>query len=353
MTADADAPVSPPEPALPIPAAAPAPAPEEDLSWLRVLAVHAHPDDETILTGGTLALLAARGAQVTNLTCTLGEEGEVIGARWQGLAAGAADQLGGYRAAELWSALTELGIAVPRFLGGAGVWRDSGMAGSPSQQHPRAFSGADRAHRTQQENQLAATVRELRPHLVITYDPVGWYGHPDHIRAHEITHAALVRAVAATAPDAGDGWAVPRLAWVVVPLSVSTAAAEPPATPTEDPLRPPVLGELPGWPDEELTHAVPVDAAAAAARARALACHATQVQLHPPLEDAAPTHLALSNHILQPLGAAEYYVAADCEVSDDEPRWSMTAPPVDPDTLLPPPPADPLPLLWDGLEQNR
>lgn len=340
-------------PDLPIPAAAPAPDPGTDLSWLRVLLVHAHPDDESILTGGSIALLAARGAQVVNLTCTLGEEGEVIGARWQGLAAGAADQLGGYRAAELWAALNELGIAAPRFLGAAGTWRDSGMAGAPSQQHPRAFSGDDLARRAQQENQLAAVLRELRPQLVITYDPVGWYGHPDHIRAHEITAAALQRAAAPATPEGGDGWTVPRLAWVVVPLSVATDAATALEDQVPGPLRRPVLGELPGWPDEELTHAIPVDAAAADARARALACHATQVELYPALEHGRPSHFALSNHILQPLTAAEYFVAADCAQGPDGPSWTMTTAAVDPATLQPAPLPNPLPLLWDGLEKLR
>ena len=98
-----------------------------DLCGLRVMAVHAHPDDETILTGGTLALLAAAGANVINVTCTLGEEGEIIGDLWQGLAAAQADQLGGYRAAELGNALGALGVAAgPVFLGGvvAGLQRD-------------------------------------------------------------------------------------------------------------------------------------------------------------------------------------------------------------------------------------
>jgi N-acetyl-1-D-myo-inositol-2-amino-2-deoxy-alpha-D-glucopyranoside deacetylase len=97
----------------------------------RMLFVHAHPDDETISTGATIAHYAARGAQVNVVTCTLGEEGEVIGDRWAHLAVDAADQLGGYRILELSSALTRLGVGEPIFLGGAGRWRDSGMTGTP------------------------------------------------------------------------------------------------------------------------------------------------------------------------------------------------------------------------------
>ena len=111
----------------------------------RLLLLHAHPDDETIMTGGTIARYLAEGVDVRVLTFTLGEEGEVIGDEWAQLAAdGGADQLGGYRIAELSSALAALSPAGrpalrPRFLGGAGHWRDSGMAGAPSAQHPRAL----------------------------------------------------------------------------------------------------------------------------------------------------------------------------------------------------------------------
>lgn len=281
-----------------------------DLTGLRVVAVHAHPDDETILTGGTLALLAAAGAEVVNVTCTLGEEGEILGELWQGLAAADSDQLGGYRAAELSSALRALGVSAgPVFLGGAGTWRDSGMQGMPSFEHPRAFSRPDPANADAQSAQLAELIDSHRPHLVLTYDPVGWYGHPDHIRAHELTYAAAERAE----------WAVPRIAWIVVPIGVleddARAWEDPAATGRrvpEPPLRPAALGELPGWPDEEVTHVVDLPVHIRARRDSALAAHATQLQLHPaPTTDVAPTHLALTNNICQQLSDREHYVAFD------------------------------------------
>lgn len=281
-----------------------------DLCGLRVMAVHAHPDDETILTGGTLALLAAAGANVINVTCTLGEEGEIIGDLWQGLAAAQADQLGGYRAAELSNALGALGVAAgPVFLGGVGAWRDSGMEGSESFSHPRAFSRPDPRNDEAKSEQLAALIDAHRPQLVITYDPVGWYGHPDHIRAHTLTYAAAERA----------RWAVPRIAWIVVPLSVledDVRAWEDPAASgrllPEPPLRPAALGDLPGWPDEEVTHVVELPAHIRTRRDAALAAHATQLQLHPdPTGDAAPTHLALTNNICQQLPVREHYVSFD------------------------------------------
>ena len=109
----------------------------------RLLLVHAHPDDETITSGVTMARYAAEGAQVTLLTCTLGEEGEVLVPALVQLAADQADQLGGYRIWELREAMAALGVTDIRFLGGPGRWRDSGMMGTPANEHPRAFWNAD------------------------------------------------------------------------------------------------------------------------------------------------------------------------------------------------------------------
>ena len=158
---------------------------------MKLLFVHAHPDDESIWTGGLIAAAARSGASVSVVTCTMGELGEVIGAPYQGLVADEADQLGGFRVAELRSALRALGANgpdnAPRFLGGAGRWRDSGMAGDKGNEHPRAFmNSGDEA-----VAQLRTILDELQPDVVITYDADGGYGHPDHIRAHDITVAAL------------------------------------------------------------------------------------------------------------------------------------------------------------------
>ena len=157
---------------------------------MKLLFVHAHPDDESIWTGGLIAAAARSGASVSVVTCTMGELGEVIGAPYQGLVADEADQLGGFRVAELRSALRALGANAPenapRFLGGAGRWRDSGMAADKGNEHPRAFvNSGDEA-----VAQLRTILDELQPDLVITYDADGGYGHPDHIRAHDITVAA-------------------------------------------------------------------------------------------------------------------------------------------------------------------
>src|SRR5258707_14100119 len=108
----------------------------------RLLFVHAHPDDESLSNGATIAYYVARGAQVSVVTCTLGEEGEVIGDRWAELAVDRADQLGGYRIGELTAALQALGIGAPIYLGGARPWRDSGMVGTEKRRRQR-FVDAD------------------------------------------------------------------------------------------------------------------------------------------------------------------------------------------------------------------
>ncbi|WP_137726229.1 N-acetyl-1-D-myo-inositol-2-amino-2-deoxy-alpha-D-glucopyranoside deacetylase [Prescottella subtropica] len=268
------------------------------MSSRRILFVHAHPDDETLTTGGTIARYAAAGADVTVLTCTLGEEGEVIGDRWAGLVADRADQLGGYRILELSGALHALGAHGPRFLGGAGRWRDSGMAGTPSAANPRAFvNSAD----DEVVGVLVAVLRELRPHVVVTYDPVGGYGHPDHVRAHHITTAAVEAAGTGAFPEAGAQWEVAKFYWTVTERSALEAGL---AAIDEIPTgwRMPEPGELPAVPDADVTAAVDVSAVLGA-KVAALRAHATQVTVAP-----SETALALSNDVAQPILAVEHFV---------------------------------------------
>jgi N-acetyl-1-D-myo-inositol-2-amino-2-deoxy-alpha-D-glucopyranoside deacetylase len=153
-----------------------------------LLFVHAHPDDETIGTGATMAKYAADGANVTLITCTLGEEGEVLVPSLAGIGAGAADQLGGWRIHELEEACNALGVRDHRFLGGAGRYRDSGMMDTPANLNPRCFWRADL---DEAAAQLVEVIREVRPQVVVTYDDFGGYGHPDHIQAHRVTVAAV------------------------------------------------------------------------------------------------------------------------------------------------------------------
>lgn len=258
--------------------------------------MHAHPDDESLGTGATIAHYAAQGATVRVVTCTLGEEGEIIGDRWQHLAVDAADQLGGYRIAELRSALAALGAGEPIFLGGAGRWRDSGMPGTPPR-HRERFVDADIDGPVAA---LVAIIRDLRPHVVVSYDPNGGYGHPDHIRAHEVTTAA----VAASGEDGhpGEPWAVPKFYWTVMAQSGIVDGLSDIGEPPADWIRIKPSDITFGYPDEKVD-AVIEAAAQLPAKAAALRAHATQVTVAPDGRS-----LALSNLVALPLWGTEHYV---------------------------------------------
>jgi N-acetyl-1-D-myo-inositol-2-amino-2-deoxy-alpha-D-glucopyranoside deacetylase len=257
----------------------------------RLLFVHAHPDDETLTTGATIAHYAARGAQVQVVTCTLGEEGEVIGEQWAGLAVDRADQLGGYRIGELTAALTALGVDRPRFLGGAGRWRDSGMEGTPPRGRERFVDG-DLAEQTAA---LVTVIDELRPHVVVTYDPNGGYGHPDHIHTHRVTTAAV---------DAAS-WQVPKLYWTVT-SATALAAGLAAMSDVPDEWIQVFADDLPliGYTDDAIDAALELTEHVAA-RVTAMRAHETQVSV-----SADGRTFALSNNIALPVDAVEYYVLA-------------------------------------------
>ena len=171
----------------------------------RLLFVHAHPDDESIGTGATIAKYAAAGAHVTLVTCTLGELGEIIPPSLAHLAADREDRLGEYRIGELDAACAALGVTDHRFLGGPGRWRDSGMMGTDGNDDPRCFWQADT---DEAARALLDVIEEVRPEVLVTYDANGFYGHPDHIQAHRVAWQAfrqgtpgLVTFYATAAPD--------------------------------------------------------------------------------------------------------------------------------------------------------
>ncbi|MEB4210309.1 N-acetyl-1-D-myo-inositol-2-amino-2-deoxy-alpha-D-glucopyranoside deacetylase [Mycobacterium sp. 94-17] len=283
----------------------------------RLLFVHAHPDDESLGTGATIAHYAARGADVRVVTCTLGEEGEVIGDRWAGLAADRADQLGGYRIGELTAALQALGVDGPHYLGGAGRWRDSGMSGAP-RRHRQRFIDADEREAV---GALVAVIREQRPHVVVTYDPAGGYGHPDHVHAHRMTMAAVPAAgsPAGAAGFPGEPWAVPKLYWSVFAARTFGAAID---TLTPEDLRPewsipPREAFTFGYADADIDAVVETGPQALAAKRAALTAHATQVTVGP-----TGRACALSNNAALPIFGDEHYVlVAGAAGERDERGW--------------------------------
>jgi len=190
----------------------------------RLLLVHAHPDDESITCGATMAKYAAEGTLVTLVTCTLGEEGEILDPTVEHLAADREDGLGQHRIGELAAAMEALRVRDFRFLGGPGRYRDSGMMGVPSNERPECFWQADLDEATRL---LVAVVREVRPQVVVTYDENGGYGHPDHIQAHRVAVAAFAKAAdPAYAPEVGEPWAASKLYYTAMPKSVLQAAID-------------------------------------------------------------------------------------------------------------------------------
>ncbi|GCE07993.1 N-acetyl-1-D-myo-inositol-2-amino-2-deoxy-alpha-D-glucopyranoside deacetylase [Dictyobacter aurantiacus] len=187
---------------------------------LTFMAVHAHPDDEVFGTGGTFARYAAQGIRTVLVTATLGEEGEIVDPALDEQAKEAMfPRLAEVRRQELKAAVEALNIQESRLLG----FRDSGMAGTPSNNHPESFYRAvfDEAVR-----RLVALIRELKPQVLVTYDAFGGYGHPDHIQANRVTNAAFDAAGDARCfPDLSlPAWQPSRLYYTAMPRSAMIEA---------------------------------------------------------------------------------------------------------------------------------
>ncbi|WP_336248793.1 PIG-L family deacetylase [Stomatohabitans albus] len=168
----------------------------------RLLAIHAHPDDECISTGGVLADTVARGYHAKVLTCTDGRRGEIVDPTMDAQAV--APILHEVRERELANAMEILGGVDYELLG----YHDSGMVGDDGNNDPDTFwqANVDEAVR-----RVVAVIRDYQPAVVILYDPWGGYGHPDHIQAHRVgTLAVEAAAVSALYPEAGPAWNVPK-----------------------------------------------------------------------------------------------------------------------------------------------
>ncbi len=265
----------------------------------KIVLVHAHPDDETLATGVTIAEHVLRGDDVTVLTATLGDEGEVIPPELAHLGPDAQDRLGGYRRGELWAALFRLGARgvlladeeIPEPGEGPGFFRDSGMAGTPANDRDGALAYVPMEDVV---TRLVAALTALDPDIVITYDATGGYGHPDHIRVHEATVAATARLER-----------VPALYTVVTPRSWIERDRRWVIENVRDP-----RWSLPSLEDEYLpsavddaavTHVVQGSALAWSRRDDALREHRTQVRVH-------DGWFTLSNDIATRLSQAEAFI---------------------------------------------
>jgi N-acetyl-1-D-myo-inositol-2-amino-2-deoxy-alpha-D-glucopyranoside deacetylase len=187
----------------------------------RLMLVHAHPDDETINNGVTMAKYVSEGAAVCLVTCTLGEEGEVLVEDLAHLAPDQNDDLGLHRVGELKLAMEILGVTDYLRLGGDGRFRDSGMAYAPDGRaiardvlREGIFWTTDLLEAA---NELVPVIRDRRPQVLITYNEIGNYGHPDHIQAHRVAmYATQLAGVPSYRRDIGEPWTVSRVFWITM-----------------------------------------------------------------------------------------------------------------------------------------
>ncbi|MCH1868053.1 N-acetyl-1-D-myo-inositol-2-amino-2-deoxy-alpha-D-glucopyranoside deacetylase [Nocardioides sp. CFH 31398] len=190
----------------------------------RLLLVHAHPDDETIGQGATMAKYVAEGRGVTLVTCTAGELGEILVPELEHLAVDRDGGLGEHRRREIADAMGVLGVTDHRWLGGFGRWKDSGMkwhddghAVVADEVTPDSFWFADLVEAA---DELVKVVREVRPQVLVTYDEFGGYGHPDHIQAHRVAmYGAQLAAVPSYKPALGEPWEIAKIYWGAMPES--------------------------------------------------------------------------------------------------------------------------------------
>ena len=261
-------------------------APVRDLTHLRLLATFGHPDDEGFGSGGTLAMLAARGARVTLVCATNGDVGEISDP-----ALATPETLARVRQQELLDAMAVTGVSDVRFLN----YRDSGMAGTEDNQHPDALHQADDEVVT---SKLVEVIRDTRPHIIITHDPYGGYGHPDHRAMCRHTTEAF-RSVSGDQAAAGQGEPC-LLYYVCFPRSnfqrmwrmMEEMDITPPFASRE-------IDSL-GTPDEEVTTVLDVKPYVDT-KIASLNCHRTQIDPNGPFSQ-------LPQEMTREIMGTEYYV---------------------------------------------
>jgi len=255
---------------------------------IRILLVHAHPDDETINNGATMALYADRGAQVTLVTCTRGEEGEVLVPGLSHLASTDQDLLGLHRETELAAAMKALGISDYRFLGAPTTkFRDSGMMGTEPNNRPDVFWQADLDKAAMI---LVDVIEEVKPHILITYDEIGGYGHPDHIQAHRVAMRASELAT----------WQIQKIYWNTIPKSVIAQGMEKMKEIGSDFFGAESIDDVPFAKDDEFVTTLIDGSDYVDSKMAAMKAHETQIALDGPF-------FALSNNLGMQIWGDEYY----------------------------------------------
>ena len=265
----------------------------------RLLLVHAHPDDETIGNGVTMAKYATAGTQVTLVTCTRGEEGEVLLSELANLASDKDDKLGEQRIIELKNAMHELGIKDYRFLGAPNKkWRDSGMMGTPQNDRNDVFWQTDL---DEAALELVKIILETKPQVLITYDEFGGYGHPDHIKAHRVAMRAAELAI-------DQGWQISKIYWNTTPRSVVQEGIEKMKEVGSDFFGAESVEDLPWAKPDELVTTVINAPEFVPQKLAAMKAHATQISIDGPF-------FALSNNLGLEVWGDEYYTLVKGEAA--------------------------------------
>ena len=266
----------------------------------RLLLVHAHPDDETINNGITMAKYAQEGAKVTLVTCTRGEEGEVLVEELANLASNRDDKLGEHREIELKNAMKLLGIEDYRFLGAPDKkWRDSGMIGTPQNERSDVFWQANLEEVAQE---LVKIILETKPQVLITYDEFGGYGHPDHIKANQVAMKAADLA-------ATQGWKISKIYWNTMPRSVIQNGIEKMKEVGSSFFGAESADDLPFAKPDELVSTVIRGVEFVPQKLEAMKAHATQIAVDGPF-------FALSNNLGLSVWGDEYYTLVKGEKSE-------------------------------------
>ena len=272
------------------------PSLDQDLTGLRLLAAFAHPDDEGFGSGGTLAMLVARGAAVTLVCGTNGDVGEISDP-----SLATPDTLAQVRQQELRNAMDVTGVSDVRFLN----YRDSGMAGTDDNEHPNCLHQADSGAVVQA---LVDIMKEIRPQVVVTHDPSGGYGHPDH-RAM-CRHTTEAFQLAGSSEDAGmqqgqadTVWPPEYLYYVCFPRSNFQRMWQ---TMVEMEITPPFASQdidLVGTPDEEVTAVLDIGPYVDT-KITSLNCHRTQIDPNGPFSQ-------LPEDMMRDIMAKEYYALVE------------------------------------------
>jgi len=261
-----------------------------EIAGLTVLIVSAHPDDEGFGSGGVLAMLASKGARLITVCATNGEVGEISDP-----ALATPETLAQVRQEEMRRAMAVTGAAEVRFLG----YRDSGMDGTEDNNHPDCLN---QAAPEEVVEKIVALIREFRPGVVMTHDPTGGYGHPDHIAVYRHTKDAFDAAGRSEYPNAGEPWAPRLLYYVCFPRSNFRRIWE---KMLELGIKPPFASEVLeklGSSDDDVTTVVDVSSHVET-KIASLECHQTQIDQEGPFG-------RLPEDYLREIMSTEYYTLA-------------------------------------------